>query len=83
MFLFKLRTFDERFPNDEVKIKVEVGPLSMPRILVTPSSNSFRNTGGLCGMWNKDANKDLYVLDNNGFQKYGISVQEAKDFWRY
>ncbi len=54
----------------------------MPSIYVTPSENSYKNTGGLCGMWNNDRNRDLYVLDDNGVEKYGASVNEIKDFWR-
>ena len=54
----------------------------MPRIYVTPAENSFKNTGGLCGMWNNDRSKELYVLDNDGNLKYGASVSEVKDFWR-
>ena len=80
---FKLRKFDQRIPGDSVKLKVEVGPLSMPRMSITPAINSFKFTGGLCGLWNNDTQKDLYVIDNNGNQKFGVSVEDAKDFWRY
>ena len=55
----------------------------MPRIFITPAINSFKNTGGLCGLWNNDTRKDLYVIDNNGDQKFGVSIEDAKDFWRY
>ena len=55
----------------------------MPRIYVTPSQNSYKKTGGLCGMWNDDKNKDLYILDDQGNEKFGASVAEVKDFWRY
>ena len=54
----------------------------MPRIYVTPSFNSYKKTGGLCGMWNDDKNKDLYILDDKANEKYGASVAEVKNFWR-
>jgi hypothetical protein len=34
-------------------------------------------------MWNGDQSKDLYVLDNNGDEKYNANIDEVKDFWRY
>ena len=55
----------------------------MPRILLTPAPNSYRKTGGLCGMWNDNTSKDLYVLDDNGDEKYNANVNEIKDFWRF
>ncbi len=54
----------------------------MPRMSITPAINSFKYTGGLCGLWNNDTQKDLYVIDNNGDQKFGVSVEDAKNFWR-
>jgi hypothetical protein len=55
----------------------------MPRIKLTPAVNSYKKTGGLCGMWNGDQSKDLYVLDDNGDEKYNANINEIKDFWRF
>ena len=82
MFI-KLRTYDPRTPGDSIKLKVDVGPLSMPRILLTPAVNSYKNTGGLCGMWNDDPSRDLYILNDMGDQQYTNDVNLVKDFWRY
>ncbi len=60
----------------------------MPLISVSPAKVNFENTGGLCGMWDNDKseNKELYVLDKNGYDSYLPNLNNitlAESFWKY
>ena len=57
----------------------------MPVLSLSPSASSFKNTGGLCGMWDNDKNKELFVLDIDGVEEYLPNlnnVELARDFWK-
>ncbi len=54
--------------------------------MVYPSLGSFRNTGGLCGMWDNDVNNELYTMDKDGINQFFTNVSETdlevvKEFW--
>jgi hypothetical protein len=57
----------------------------MPDIYVQASSSSYKNTGGLCGMWDGNPNYELYVLDKDGVeQNVGLSnLALVGEFWKY
>lgn len=71
--------------EDSVKIKFKLASRTMPTLEIKPSLSSYENTGGLCGMWDDDRRKELYVLDEDGVEKYLPNlndVEVAREFWR-
>ena len=60
-------------------VEVQFAHQNMPVITVTPAITSFDHTGGLCGWWNNNTDKELYVLDKEGFPVY----QDLKDLDRF
>ena len=44
----------------------------MPDLRVQASKSSYKNSGGLCGMWDGigQLNRELYVLDKDGAIQY-------------
>ena len=82
MFI-KLRTYEPTTTGNSIKLEVKVGSLSMPSILLTPAINSYKKTGGLCGMWNNNPWQDLYILNELGKPEYTNDIDLVKDFWRF
>jgi hypothetical protein len=66
-------------------VKVQLGFKQIPDVTVQASKSSYSNTGGLCGMWDGDQNKELYVLDKNGIEHYlpaQSNVDVLAEFWK-
>lgn len=82
----KVRTIEEYF-EDNLKVRIQISNQNMPDLIVTPSKASFNNTGGLCGMWDSNSQRELYVLDKDGNEEYLTNTNETlikiKEFWQY
>ncbi len=60
-------------------------------VYIRPSFFSFGNSGGLCGLFNKDQSDDLFVWNylstgngktNSGYNKVTASVSTMSNFWK-
>lgn len=73
--------------NDSVKVKIQLSTRQLPSLIIKPSRSSFNNTGGLCGMWDGNENRELFVFDKNGIERFlpnnaTDTVTSARDFWK-
>lgn len=81
---WKIRTIAPLL-NETVKVKFQLAQKSIPRLIIQPSQSSFKNSGGLCGFWDDDINKEFFVLDENGSKQF-LDIENnyelIKDFWK-
>lgn len=61
----------------------------MPDLRVQASKSSYKNSGGLCGMWDGigQLNRELYVLDKDGAIQYLPNLDNNNfnilaEFWK-
>ena len=62
----------------------------MPDLRIQASKSSFKNTGGLCGMWDgvNQPSSELYLLDKDGVEQFLPNTNVANlnllsEFWKY
>lgn len=77
----KIRTVENDF-EDSVLVRVQFTSRNMPDFRITPSVSSFKNTGGLCGLWDGSSINDLYVLNKDGINEFGSSVSLIESYWK-
>ncbi|CAF0998310.1 unnamed protein product [Brachionus calyciflorus] len=78
---YVLRTNEKNF-EESVKVKFQVSFKSMPVMRIEPSASSFKNTGGICGLWDNSLEKEHFVLDKAGAIEFTKDITKIRDFWR-
>ena len=78
-----MRTVESSF-KESVKVKFNLANRQMPLLSVRVPRSSFNNTGGLCGRWDGNQQRDLYHLDQDGNEEFFQlnDLDKAKDFWK-
>lgn len=71
-----------------MKVRVQMADRHIVDVRVEAPDSSFNNTGGLCGKWDNDSNRELFILDQDGVEHYidhnaSENVQLIGDFWKY
>ena len=59
-----------------------MGSKIMPSLKIQASKSSYKNTGGICGMWDDNMSQELYVFDKDGLFEYTSDVSKVRDFWQ-
>jgi hypothetical protein len=67
------------------KILGQHGKAGISQLEIKPSRFSFKNSGGLCGCFDKNPNNDLFIWNKvNGRDQIQLTdVNNMAKFWRY
>lgn len=81
-----MRTIATEF-HESVKVKFELAHKSLPQLTIQPALSSFNHSGGFCGLWDEDPDRDFFVLNKNGAKRFLVGdndedIQLITEFWK-